>query len=101
MTTKLLTPAQVAEHLHVTVHTVYGWLRKGSLHGVKVGRLWRVPEPNLDAFVWSDDQGVDDDPLTANEAAESESAWQAYLSGEDIGEPLDRVRREVLAARRA
>ncbi|MGH2534327.1 MAG: helix-turn-helix domain-containing protein [Thermomicrobiales bacterium] len=101
MPTKLMTPAQVAEHLQVTEHTVYDWLRKGRLHGVKVGRLWRVPEPNVDAFVLGNDRDVDDEPLTAEEAATSEAAWRAYLSGEDPGEPLDNVRRELVGTRRA
>lgn len=34
--------------------------------------------------------------ISANEQVESESAWQAYLSGADPGESLEQVRRELL-----
>ena len=50
----------------------------------------------------SDDKNDYDDPLTAEEEAESESAWQAYLRGDperakDAGESLDAVREALLA----
>ena len=35
-----------------------------------------------------------DEEISVNERAESESAWQAYLSGADSGESLEQVRRE-------
>ncbi len=40
-----------------------------------------------------------DEPLAAGEASESEAAWRAYLHGEDPGEPLATVRRELLGRR--
>jgi hypothetical protein len=50
----------------------------------------------------SDDKGDDyDDPLTAEEEAESESAWQAYLRGDDAGESLDAFRETLLVRRSA
>jgi len=36
-----------------------------------------------------------DEPLTAEEAAESDAAWRDYLEGKDPGMPLDRARREL------
>ena len=47
----LLTPEQVAERLHISRLTIGNWLRSGKLKGVKVGRLWRVRESDLDAFL--------------------------------------------------
>jgi excisionase family DNA binding protein len=47
----LLTPQQVAERLQVQVQTVVRWLRSGQLRGTKFGRLWRVTEPDLHAFI--------------------------------------------------
>jgi len=38
MNEKLLTPEQVAERLRVTERTVYGWLRRGTLPALKLGR---------------------------------------------------------------
>lgn len=49
-----LTPAQVAETLQVEETTVREWLRKGSLRGTKVGRLWRIASDELDRFLGID-----------------------------------------------
>ena len=35
------------------------------------------------------------EPVTADEAEESDTAWRAFLAGEDAGEPLDRVRQAL------
>ena len=51
MNEKLLTPEQVAERLQVTERTVYGWLRRGTLPALKLGRLWRVRPEDLEAFL--------------------------------------------------
>ena len=52
MTGKMLTPEQVAERLAVTPNTVRGWLRKGMLKGVKLGKkVWRVREEDLEAYI--------------------------------------------------
>ncbi len=37
----------------------------------------------------------DDEPLSPEEAAESDAAWKAYREGRDKGEPLERVRHEL------
>jgi acetyl-CoA synthetase len=47
MAEKLYTSRQVAEILQVHQRTVLIWLRTGKLHGVKMGRLWRIPESEL------------------------------------------------------
>lgn len=93
MDAQLMTAAQVARRLQVTEHTVYEWLRKGRLRGVKLGRLWRVSGDDLEAFLGGS-RGVAE-PLTADEAAESDAAWHAYLSGDDPGETLATVRRAL------
>ncbi len=48
---KLLTPEDAAQALVVKPETLRGWLRTGKLKGVKVGRLWRVRESDLEAFL--------------------------------------------------
>ena len=47
----VLTPEQVAKRLHISRLTVGNWLRSGKLKGLKVGRLWRVREGDLEAFL--------------------------------------------------
>lgn len=103
MNAQMLTPAQVAERLQVGEHTVHGWLRRGALRGVKLGRLWRVAPDDLDAFLRdhaNGDNGDFDEPLTAEEATESDAAWRAYLAGDDPGESLDEVRRALRGEQR-
>jgi acetyl-CoA synthetase len=48
---RLLTPSQVADRLQVTERTIYSWLGAGSLKGIKIGRIWRIPENALQAFL--------------------------------------------------
>lgn len=40
--------------------------------------------------------GVTEPDLSPEEATESEDAWRAYLRGEDPGESLEKIRRELL-----
>ncbi len=51
MMEKLYTPEGAAEALMVSPKTVREWLRTGKLGGVKVGRLWRVRESDLETFL--------------------------------------------------
>ena len=51
---KLLTLQQVAERLQVSKSTVYQWARTGQLRAVKAGKLWRIAEADLEAFLAAD-----------------------------------------------
>jgi len=51
VSTLLLTPGQVARQLQVKERTVSEWLKTGRMRGVRVGRLWRVPEESVQAFL--------------------------------------------------
>jgi len=51
MPDRLLSPKQVADGLNVSVWTVYRLVRKGDLVAVRVGRLLRIPESSLEAFL--------------------------------------------------
>lgn len=48
---KLLTPEEVAEKFSVTVNTVRDWLRTGELPGIKIGKIWRVRQQELNEFI--------------------------------------------------
>lgn len=48
---KVYTPQQVADILSITERTVLIWLRAGKLKGVKVGRVWRIMEKDLEEFL--------------------------------------------------
>jgi excisionase family DNA binding protein len=50
--------AEVARRLRVDPRTVYRMIRRGELHGVKAGRVWRVPTRSLEAFLQAADAGA-------------------------------------------
>ena len=41
----------VAERLDVPFKTVQAWLLEGRLHGIKVGKKWKIPESAIDEFI--------------------------------------------------
>ncbi|MDO9533523.1 MAG: helix-turn-helix domain-containing protein [Deltaproteobacteria bacterium] len=48
---QLLTPEEAAARLKISRLTIGDWFRSGKLKGVKVGRLWRVRESELEVFL--------------------------------------------------
>lgn len=48
---KVYTPQQAAEVLSISEKTLMNWLRAGKIKGVKVGRLWRIMEQDLEEFL--------------------------------------------------
>lgn len=82
MTEKLLTPEEAAERLSVSPKGVKNWLRQGKLRGLKVGRLWRISESDLSAFLAAS--------RAISQRVDVDSAWlESDLS--DLGnfEPYD------------
>ena len=49
----LLTPQQVAAILQVHVLTIYGYIRRGKLDAVRLGRSYRVIPNDLTRFIES------------------------------------------------
>ncbi|MGO1544380.1 MAG: helix-turn-helix domain-containing protein [Gulosibacter sp.] len=48
---KVLKAAEVARHLSCTPETVYRLVNAGQLRAIRVGRLLRIPESSLTAFI--------------------------------------------------
>lgn len=48
---RLLTCAQIAQKYGVSDETVRRWIRTGRLTAFQIGRMWRVYESDLAAFV--------------------------------------------------
>lgn len=48
---RLLKPREIATRLEVSPRTVVRWIRVGDLMGVKVGKVWRVYESELDSYL--------------------------------------------------
>jgi excisionase family DNA binding protein len=51
MKDEMLTPREVAEYLKVPIQTVWRWCRTGTLPAVKIGKYWRIPGDELEAFI--------------------------------------------------
>ena len=51
---KLLTPDEVAQRLGITPNTVRIYLREGRIKALKVGKLWRVRESDLQKHIRED-----------------------------------------------
>lgn len=47
----LLTVEEVAGILRIKPVIVRRWLRDGILPGLKLGRIWRIDEQDLEAFI--------------------------------------------------
>lgn len=47
----LLKIKQVAQELSMSIKSVRKLIRDGKLHAVKIGKLWRVDEADLQAFI--------------------------------------------------
>ncbi len=50
---RYLSPEDVAQRLNVKPLMVRRWLKDGMLKGVKVGRLWRIRESEIEEFLKS------------------------------------------------
>lgn len=84
MEKRLLTPEEIAERLQISRLTVMSYLRSGVLKGIKVGRLWRVSEEDLRAFLkTSGPAGV----WIASDAVSSDDSDSRWLEA-DLGGPL-------------
>ena len=44
-------PRTVAERLDVPLKTIMYWLHTEKLRGIKVGKLWKIPESALEEFI--------------------------------------------------
>jgi excisionase family DNA binding protein len=72
MAEQLLTPERVAQLLAVRPKTIRDWLKRGRLKGIRAGRLWRIRERDLEAFLATVRDGTD---------AETQSWLEADTSG--------------------
>jgi len=49
----LFTPEQVAEILQVHILTIYGYIRRGKLDAIRLGRSYRIIPKDLKRFIES------------------------------------------------
>ncbi len=55
---RFLTPKQFADRLSISRWTVYAWLQEGRLKKIKLGRLVRIPESEVQRIVQEGTQEV-------------------------------------------
>lgn len=51
MEDRIMTPEEVADYLRLAVRTIYALLKRGELRGIKIGRVWRIPLSEVQAYV--------------------------------------------------
>jgi excisionase family DNA binding protein len=51
---RLLSPEEVADRLAISPKTVRAYLREGRIKAMKVGKLWRVRESDLQQYLKGD-----------------------------------------------
>ena len=47
----ILTPAEVMDIMGIGKNMVYRLLNTGQLHGIRVGRAWKIPRDSIDMFI--------------------------------------------------
>jgi excisionase family DNA binding protein len=80
----LLTVEQAAAKLQIAPKTLKDWLRAGRIKGVRLGKLWRIKERDLEEFV---EQGADEDRDDARALEEARAEPEVR--------PYEEVRREL------
>lgn len=95
---RLLTPEEAAERLAVSPKSIRKWLREGKLKGVRAGRLWRIRERDLEAFVDPvlyalEKAQEDDEPLTEEDKRAIAEAERAIAQGKT--KSWEQVKREI------
>ncbi len=48
LTKQHYSPKEVAEHFSVSKEMITGYLKRGYIKGIRVGRLWRIPRSELE-----------------------------------------------------
>ena len=57
--TTYYTPEEVADILKVRKHTVWNWLREGTLKGTKInGKIWCITDKDLEALINKEESEV-------------------------------------------
>jgi acetyl-CoA synthetase len=51
MDNQYFTPEEFARKISVHPQSVRLWLREGNIKGVKLGRIWRIPESEAQKFL--------------------------------------------------
>ena len=50
---RLINIDELAEYLRIQKQTIYNWLNKGKIAGIKVGGVWRFDRKDIDNWLQS------------------------------------------------
>jgi excisionase family DNA binding protein len=50
---KLINVSELADYLNLDKQTIYNWLHKKKISGIKVGRVWRFDKDAIDKWLKS------------------------------------------------
>jgi excisionase family DNA binding protein len=82
--TDYLSAQQVADRLNISIRSVRNYIKSGKLESVKIGRLRRVAEEDLEAFIGRRNQRKEIETYILKqqnklmrEAAEALAEWQS------------------------
>jgi excisionase family DNA binding protein len=81
----LLTVEQAAAKLQIASKTLKDWLRAGRLKGVRLGKLWRVKERDLEEFVERGSNEDRDDIAAAEEALADPQRFDYQQTRRELG----------------
>lgn len=78
MPDEIMTLKDVAEYLKIAEKTLYGYVQKGRIPGIKIGSAWRFRKAEIEA--WLDDQRKLTEESTRTRAARE----RGEQSGESV-----------------
>jgi len=50
-TNEIMTPEEVMDYLYIGRNAVYDLLHSGEIKSFRVGRKWKIPKKELDAYI--------------------------------------------------
>ena len=56
----LMSVSEVCERLHISRNMAYSLLKRGDLEGVKVGRMWRIPDRSIWNYIMQSNSKKED-----------------------------------------
>ena len=56
----LMSVSEVCERLHISRNMAYSLLKRGDLEGVKVGRMWRIPDRSIWNYIMLNNKRMED-----------------------------------------
>jgi excisionase family DNA binding protein len=85
MPDQIMTLKDVSEYLKIAEKTLYGYVQKGMIPGIKIASAWRFRKSDIDA--WLDDQRKLTEESTRTRAARerSEQTAESPAPGADKG----------------